>query len=286
MTEYRQETGYLVSSDPRMRLYYEKFLRSRAKKAVLIVQGRAEFTQKYHHLLDKHALGSLPCNFYLVDLRGQGQSDGWPGHVRRYQEYVDDLHRVVQWIQRDIQEIVVLSHSTGSLISLNYLLLYPKAFLGVVLSSPLIGFREFPLPNFIRKGVAQSFVYLGFEKKRVSRENRKKNLLTHDQVFYEKFGYGPLVCPPPTFEWVVATYKAMEVLKENLYRISVPLLILAAGEDLYIPKSLTHQFYQELKQLNKDVTYHLFPNMMHELLNEKDNQKVFQMIRAFFRRFM
>ncbi|MCV2401621.1 alpha/beta hydrolase [Marinomonas sp. C2222] len=93
-----------------------------ADKAILYIHGYTDYF--FQAGLAEYFI-SLGYRFYAIDLRGYGRS------IRPYRpptwcesisEYIDDLDLALATIKQDgIAETIVLAHSTGALISANYL---------------------------------------------------------------------------------------------------------------------------------------------------------------------
>jgi lysophospholipase len=122
---------------------FMRFRQPQPGPAVVIASGRTEFTDKYRELaFDFWRQG---YSVYLHDHRGQGRSGRLLadkpqlGHVERFDDYVQDLHRFVQTEVEVAGHTVkfVVAHSMGGGIATRYLQQHPGVFRAAALSSPM-----------------------------------------------------------------------------------------------------------------------------------------------------
>ena len=88
---------------------------------IVIVHGYAEHRGRYAHLVSRLVAHGFEC--HLFDLRGHGHSGGVPAHVAHFEQYVDDLQRVVDRVRAGADSpapLIILGHSLGGLISLQF----------------------------------------------------------------------------------------------------------------------------------------------------------------------
>ena len=106
--------------------------------SVLIVHGLAEHSGRYERT--GAALASVGLEVAALDLRGAGASAGRRAYVERWAEYLDD----VEWCLRALRDsaggrpVVLLGHSLGGLIALEYATSGRPAPDLLVLSSPAL----------------------------------------------------------------------------------------------------------------------------------------------------
>jgi alpha-beta hydrolase superfamily lysophospholipase len=280
---YKHKEGFFESVD-KQRLFYEVYEAKKAEKVILFVQGRTEFTKKYEHLVKENALGGENTTFVFYDVRGQGQSDGIRAHIDSFDTHVADLHTIISKIVPTQAPLWIIGHSTGALIALLYLETHPETFVkGVVLSSPLIAINMGKVPEFLPKVASKLMVKIGMETRPTAKENNHENRVTHDQELYEQFVSSPWVCGPPTFGWVNAVYEAIEKVKNQMAKIQPPILVMTAGQDVYVKSEDAQAFCMNMKRAGKACKLVHFGQMKHELLNELDRQKVFAEIKQFMK---
>ncbi len=84
---------------------------------------------------------------YALDTRGNGRSPGRRGHIDGWREYRDDLHHFVEFVrEREGTAPVLLGHSLGGLMVLDYALEHPSTIRGVAAAAPVLGSIGTPAP--------------------------------------------------------------------------------------------------------------------------------------------
>lgn len=106
--------------------------------AVIILHGWAASLKQWEWLLP--ILANAGYTAYAVDLPGHGQAPRLSDHYV-FRDYVDYLH---QWMTSlEIQHPVLLGHSMGGYLSLQYTMNHPQAVRGLILADPLYGSHQF-----------------------------------------------------------------------------------------------------------------------------------------------
>ena len=84
---------------------------------------------------------------YALDTQGNGRSPGRRGHIDRWSNYRDDLHRFVQMVrEREGMTPVLLGQSLGGLMVMDYGLAHPGMVRGVAAAAPVLGSIGTPAP--------------------------------------------------------------------------------------------------------------------------------------------
>ena len=109
-----------VRSRDGLALVVEHYDVADARARVVLVHGYAEHRGRYAALIRQLGAEGIEC--HAADLRGHGQSEGPRGHVNRFEDYLDDLERVVDSVRGrgGSAPLLVLAHSLGGLIALCY----------------------------------------------------------------------------------------------------------------------------------------------------------------------
>lgn len=110
--------------------------RTGVRRAVLYVHGWNDYFFQ-QHLSD--AVADLGFDFHAVDLRRYGRSlraGQLPGWITDLDHYAAELDAAVELIAADHDEITLMGHSTGGLVSVLWADAHPDAIRGLVLNSP------------------------------------------------------------------------------------------------------------------------------------------------------
>ena len=115
-------------------------------RAVLInVHGLGDHSGMYPSIAEWFPAHGV--SVYALDTRGNGRSPGRRGHIDRWSTYRDDLCRFVQLVcEREGMAPVLLGHSLGGLMAIDYALAHPDTVRGVAAAAPVLGSIGTPAP--------------------------------------------------------------------------------------------------------------------------------------------
>jgi lysophospholipase len=256
------------------------------KGTVVILQGRAEFIEKYFETVrDLRARGFAVATF---DWRGQGLSDRAlsdrrKGYVRNFSQYAMDLDTIMeQVVLPDCPPpYFVLGHSMGGAIAIRACHDGRRWFDRVVLSAPMLALppRRFagmagPMARFMRMiGRGSAYVPGSSEHEPAGPEDFIGNVLTSDPVRFAR-NTAILVEEPdlalgaPTIAWADSALRQMHDFREPSYpaHIRQPMLLVAAGYDQVVWTPAIEDFGMYLLA----GRHLILPGARHEILQEQD----------------
>lgn len=279
-----------LQTAPDMTLRYGFWPSCRSGKrlgTLLLLNGRSEFMEK--HLETVAELNGRGLDVYSLDWRGQGGSlrqlrNPHKGYVARYEDYLADLSAFYRKIclPRARRPLFFLAHSMGGHIALRFLCLYPDAVSKVVLVSPMIDihappFLPVPAARLLTRlalwgGLAEQYCF-GAGGDSVKPARFRNNPLTSDSRRFEETH--ALIKRTPhlslggvTWAWLAATFRSIDELarKENVERITTPLLMCCAGKDRIVSVAAQRSISSRLP----NCRFTLIPAARHELLRETD----------------
>lgn len=256
-----------------------------ARGTVLLLQGRAEFIEKYFEVV-----GELRARGYDVvtfDWRGQGGSDrslpiASRGHVRHFADFRHDYEAV--WDElvatRARGPVTALAHSMGGCIALTGAAEGWVEVDRLVAAAPMLGLSVIGWPR-AAQALARSLARLGLRRSYVpggrdlsiSRLPFAGNRLSTDEARYarnaavaEALGSGAI--GSPTIGWLVAAYDAMAVFDRDgsVEAIAAPTLIVGAGDDPVCSTPAIERFAKRLRNGRCLV----LPGARHEIMMETD----------------
>lgn len=255
------------------------------KGTVCILQGRAEFIEKYFEVI-----GELRQRGFAVvafDWRGQGFSgrqvrNPRKGHVRRFADYRLDLEAVRDQVLVPYmpEPHFALAHSMGGAIALDAAYEGWLPFRRLVTTAPMVGLC---MIKYLRtaKVVARVLKILGFGKAFVPGGGEtsiatlpfKGNRLTGDPVRYARNAHvahaiGEGAIGAPTISWLDSAFRFMSRFTDPRYALSIrlPVLVIAAGADPVCATPMTERFASRLKAGHAIV----IPGARHEILMERN----------------
>ena len=254
-----------------------------ATAVLLLLQGRAEFIEKYQGIAQH--LQSKGFKVISLDWQGQGLSsrpleNRHKGHVERFDAYVTDLEifysRVVE--QEDLP-VYILAHSMGGHIALRFMSLHPAKIKKAVLATPMIDISFPAITRLFARFISRQLFKAGFAEKYAagskdySRKQAafKRNVLSHDpdkyQILHDEIEKNPdLALGGVTWGWLNAAVESIEQLKRDdvVHKITVPILMISARKDVVVSSKAQEDI---CKRLPKGVFLSI-EGAFHELLFE------------------
>ena len=262
--------------------------RGPTRGTVCVFTGRSEFIEKYFEVVsDLRRRGFAVA---VMDWRGQGGSyrplsnprKGW---VRTFSEYDRDLDCFMEQVVKPEcpPPYYALAHSMGGHILLRIAGRPVPPFERIMVVAPMLRFHD------KKVGVSQRYARLyaalgtacGFGRAYVRGGSDASedpvvfegNPLTSDEARFARnralIEAAPhLLLGAPTIGWLNAAYRSMGKLNDPAYaeRISVPLLVAIAGQDVIVDPVASEAFAARVKLC---TTVNL-PLARHEILQEAD----------------
>ncbi len=244
------------------------------KRYVVFLNGRTEWLEKYAYLADDLGLGEGTA-MLTWDHRGQGASGGVRSYVDDYETYAKDTQKIIEHVTKG-KPYVVLSHSMGGLIALYAAV---KGYItpgSMVLSSPLLGFPENPVPRKYAKPISKVLSVVGLGAVSSGAGNFaeipfEKNKLTHHADLYQRMRATPYKIPGATFGWVDATFRALRVCfdPEVLKKYAVPTLVMGGSKETVVDVDAFQSWVRVASEhVKADVQLRVIPGAKHELFSE------------------
>jgi alpha-beta hydrolase superfamily lysophospholipase len=230
-----------------------------------VVHGWADHSGRYTHLLK--ALTPLNLEVNLPDLRGHGHSGGKRGHIRRFDDYLQDLAQLFslkdprpggktpRWL---------LGHSMGGLVAFHLALRYPRHYQGLILSAPYMANLPTTSP-----GLRWLFRLLAWLIP-VLPLTHKVDLqgISHDPAEITAYAEDPLVHRTITPRWFNEILTAQNRALHEAAFLSLPLLMQLSPDDTVVDSQASLAVYLRLPGGAK--TLRVYPRCGHELYNESE----------------
>lgn len=261
-----------------------------AKRFLVLSNGRSEWLEKYFSLPADLKVGADTA-FLTFDHRGQGASGGARAWIDHYDTYAQDMASVIDKATGG-KPYNLVCHSMGGLIGLYAImkgLIKPRC---VVLSSPLIGMPNTPLPAPAAYHLSNVLTkcYLGFINTggaQYWKKSFEKNQQTHSAEKYKYIQNSPYPVPSATFAWVKASFEATQFISqpENQAKLTMPLLVLCGTDEEIVDAQALQRWAASATQNSKsDVEFHWIQDGLHELLFESKPiyEQVLSLIRGWF----
>ncbi len=255
------------------------------KGYIVLLQGRSEFSSKYFELVYEFVQNGYFV--FMIDHRGQGAStrelsNPHIGYVRRFQNYVDDLHSIVSKVFLPLCDSApmlpkyLICHSMGSAIGASYVVQHPAIFRKIVFNAPMFGIK-LPLPELLVLFIAKltrlfhsgKTYFLG--QSDYQNIAFYKNRLTSSKIRYEIFRH--MLGEQPqnqlggiSVEWLIQAVQCMRFVRSNAHQIMQDILILQAENEQIVDNNKINETIERFPNA-KLVSV---PNAQHEILFEQD----------------
>lgn len=277
-------SNYIIMPDgKKIRLIYWRNLSKDKinRGTILLQQGHNEFIEKYYETIQE----LLERNFNVVafDWRGQGLSDRMikgkkKQYIKDFEIHDDDLNYIINEVIKDnfSKPLIAIAHSMGGCILLSSLFKNPDTFDGMILSAPMLGFRNehllmslIPIFKFFFKKTS----YFPLSRPNMGIESPfLNNGLTTDPYRYKRTQR--LVRKKPeirlwgvTIGWVNAVKKRLSYLRKKSLKneIQTEILIFNSINDKVVNPNNTITIGRKFK--NCEVIN--LPEVEHEIFMEK-----------------
>jgi alpha-beta hydrolase superfamily lysophospholipase len=238
---------------------------------LVIVHGYGEHCGRYSEFMTWMAGHGVAC--FSFDFRGHGRSSGRRGHVRRWEEYVDDLRTFLAQLRpHDGPPLFLLGHSHGGLVVLAAAIEASSdlaSIAGVVLTSPYLrNAVPVPLHRRVMARIIDPFVpWARF------RSGVRPEWLSSDPRMQQETIDDPLCHRSATPRWFLTMRRAQQRVVRGAHEFRLPMLMMIGSRDPVADPAACHAFYERAGSTDKSLK--VYPEMVHELLREPERQRVF-----------
>lgn len=243
-------------------LYWKAWLPDNAPKAVIhLIHGYAEHIERYGNVVNE----LVPAGYAVFgnDHRGHGRSQGRRGHVRSFQEFIDDEKQFADEVIRARLPGIpyfVLGHSMGSLIALNYVEQTGNGLKGLVLS----GTGSQPGTDIPKILVSLTRILSKILPAVHVKSPLPPEFISRDPEAVEAYVNDPLVYNVITPRLAHEMNRYVVLGAQNASRIQAPVLIQLGSRDTAF--SGQKELFEMIGA--KDKTYKLYEGLKHEVYNE------------------
>jgi alpha-beta hydrolase superfamily lysophospholipase len=263
-----------------LELYWQSWEPQEEPRGVVcLMHGFGEHSARYHHLAT--FLVRAGYAVIAIDARGHGRSGGRRAHVQSFEEFPRDLDRVVAEAEKRWpgQHLVVFAHSNGGLIALHHALMSPGRVKAYAITSPFLGFKvEVPFLKALAGNVMSSVwptLALPTEL--------DPAVLTKNEEIVRSYADDPLVLDIATARWFTETKEAQRQLLQNASQVRAPFLFLVAGADELADPAASEEVFHRLGAPERE--FEIFPDLLHEVMNESQWEQLSRRVLAWFERF-
>ncbi|MFA5390061.1 MAG: lysophospholipase [Candidatus Omnitrophota bacterium] len=256
------------------RIFYRFYPAPGARHTVIMLHGYGEHSGRYEKFPGK--MGCLSAQFAVMDFRGMGRSEGIRGHVGFFDDYLGDVTAFVEHLRKSHsipQKFILFGHSLGGLVGVLWAMKNPEPVKLLILSAPFLGLRFSriirPLNCLIRV-FAPGFIY---------RNPVRSRTLSHDPAEIAIHRKDPLILRHISTRLVGEIARCTETLrKQHILSVPFPVHMLVPGKERIVAPAASRRFFDRLVSPCKERTF--FNGFFHEIFNEQDQQKAFNVLKT------
>ena len=261
-----------------LELYYQRWQPDGEAKAVLAVtHGFGEHSGRYGNVVDWFAPKGYAV--YGFDHRGHGRSPGPRGYINSFAEFRGDVKAFLEFIheQEPNRPVVLLGHSMGGLVALEYVLHHPEGLVGVIASGPLLAQAGIsPLLVWLSKVLSSILPRFSLAT------GLDTTALSRDAVVVEAYENDPLVHGLGTPRLATELTKAFEWAQAHAADMSIPCLIVHGSTDRLVPPEGSRVFYENMTFGDKERR--VYEGYFHEVFNDVGKEQVLADVEAWVER--
>ena len=249
-------------------LYWQAWQPDVAKALLVIVHGFDDHSGRYAHVAEYFSARVFAV--YTFDQIGHGKSGGARGHIDRFDDYVEDLDRLIGLARSKSPGVKVFlyGHSQGGMVALRYGIANPDRVNGIITSGAGM-MLAMPTPAW-KVGLGK---VLARGMPRFAMANGiPLDALTHDEQMLALTRSDPLRHGRASARWADEFFRAQQDTLANASQLHVPLLMLHGGSDRLIDPEATKRFYASAA--SRDKRMKIYDGMYHEICNEVGRERV------------
>jgi alpha-beta hydrolase superfamily lysophospholipase len=231
------------------------------------VHGLGEHIGRYQHVAEYLTAASYA--FIGFDLRGNGRSDGKPGHAAKYELLLDDVGLMLENAEKHYPGVPIFlyGHSLGGNLVLTYALRRQPTLQGIIATSPILRVAFDP-PAW--KMIVGRLLYTLWPSFSMVNEVDPA-ALSHDTAIVDAYISDPLVHDRITSRLGMDMLDAGEWLLEHADELKLPLLLMHGKEDRLCSPHASELFAEKAK---RSCSLVLWDGFYHETHNEVDGERV------------
>lgn len=225
-------------------------------------------------------LSARGLSVYAMDHRGFGRSKGIPGHIERYQTYVDDVVAVITEIRKRHPDatIYLLGHSMGGIFAAHVAAKYQYMLAGVIFLNPWIQDS-----SRISLGTTLAIIGGGILKSQRSWQvaGGTETMTTNAEAI-QMLQADPYWRRKQTSTFLVQIFRMRMTTLKLARQITIPVLLIQAEADKAVLAEGTRKLYEALA--SSDKTWKSYPDYAHNSEFEADRSLMDEDIVAWIRR--
>lgn len=241
------------------------------RAVIALVHGQGEHIARYDHLA--RWFNARRIAVLGFDHQGHGRSAGKRGHARHIDAYLDDIGQMLDRVKQTYPGVPVFlyGHSMGGNLTLNYVLRrQPQGLAGHIVTGPFIRLAfEAPMAKMVAAKLLRRFM-----PTLTLPTGLAAHFLSHDPAVVSAYKNDPLVHDQLSAAAGLALIEGGLWLDKFEGKYPVPLLLQHGASDKITSAPATRAFSE---RVSGDVSYTEWPELYHEIHNETEQEKVFEL---------
>ncbi|OCT16011.1 hypothetical protein A8709_10360 [Paenibacillus pectinilyticus] len=247
-------------------LFYRKAAPSEEPKGVIIaVHGHGDHSGGLVNLCA--ALVEAGYLVYSADARGHGRSPGIRGFIRKWDEYIGDLHAFRQFVRSETPQLplFLIGHSMGGVISADYARNWGAGLHGLVLIAPAISYEMTTFEKWLIRLLGKLRPQLTIQK------SGSVEGLSQDPDMIAKLQSDPLRHSTVTPGLGLGLSQAVPRLISQAHALQFPFLLQYGLEDQLTPPAKLQHFFDMVGSRNKKQ--HVYESMRHRPFDDLGRER-------------
>ena len=255
-------------------LFYRFYSNPGARHTVIMIHGYGEHSGRYEKFPEK--MRNLSAQFAVMDLRGMGKSEGARGDGGSFDEYLRDVSSFVEHLRATYsipKKFILFGHSLGGLVAVSWAMKHPDPVKLLILSAPFLGLKGSHLIGWANR------LLLLFSPRFVYRNPVRSRTLSHDPEEVAVHRKDPLILRHISARLIGEILRRTEMLrKQPILSVPFPMHMLVSGEECVVDAQASRRFFERLVAPRKERT--IFEGFFHEIFNEREQQKAFNVLKT------
>ncbi|MFD2203204.1 alpha/beta hydrolase [Shivajiella indica] len=262
------ETAYTTHDG--LKLYLQAWMPEKPKASALIVHGLAEHSSRYDHLAKKMVDSEIAV--FTFDGRGHGKSSlpKPTAYFSNYEDYLKDIDALFGKVKNYFPNLpaFIFGHSMGGGFVAAYALKFKPEAKGIILSAAALKPSD-DIPKFLiavsslLSALTPKLKVLKLDSSKISRDPLEVKKYEEDPLNY----HDPIAARPG-----YQLSKMMKYIDSAAESFHFPVLLMHGTADSLTHPKGTEEFFRKIS--SSDKTFHRYPGLYHELINEFEKEEV------------
>ncbi|HNX68570.1 MAG TPA: lysophospholipase [Candidatus Omnitrophota bacterium] len=244
-----------------------------ARGTIILLHGFGEHSGRYVKFSE--SISGFPVRMAIMDHRGMGRSGGARVTVGSFEDYLRDITAFREHLSQHFRvqgPVVLLGHSLGGLLAVEWAIRNPSSLKALILTSPFLGLRGLSALGLINRAV--SFFCPGF----IYRNPVIPKHLTHDAAEVAAYRADPLIERKISARLIGLLMERMRAIRKLAPAFPFPCYVLLAGDERIVDPRAARRFFEKVRATKKELVE--FDGFYHEIFREIGQEKVFNVLKT------